>query len=1202
MFDNKWQKKEMPLVSLIGMGGGIASPAFLASIVLNILKPTVFSPADDTGVPDFDYTAESSAITNVDIVTGPGTGSAETFEGRTNGADYISAAFDSNSNRVVLFYRQPDYSNSTYHGTAVVGEISGGSVTFGSPVIFDTYDTSAGAVVTAAAFDSTNNKVVVAYRKYTDIGGGGSTKYHEAKVGTVDPSNNSITFGAAEVINSNGESSDVSMAFDPSSGKIVVAYRDEGNDHYGTAKVGTITGTSISFGSANVFYDGGQTVSTALVADTSNNRIVLACQDGGIVNVRVGQVSGTSITFGSATAIYSNRSDGGISIAFDASTNKVVVVRTNQSNLSDPYRVYAHVITVDPSNNSISFGSGQQVAAKGYLGQFGIAYDSGSQKLIIMYKNGNSSWQLEYLHATVNGSNNTIAFSSATVLDTNNNNYYGVIHDSNANQSLIFYQHDVSKYGTAHVVGLTGFPDPSAPTTLTLTDTTVSKVSDGSLVEGVSIDEVLTVGETVQADTAVASTVTVPVFSATLYVGNGTSQTVNTGIDLSGEGGMVWIKRRSGSTDHNINDTVRGAGKQLASNQNYAEVTNTNNFAAFTSDGFTVGTGSQTNAANPPETHVAWTFRKAPGFFDVVSWSGNSVNGRQISHSLGSVPGMILLKNLTNTANWEVWHNTFDADDYMGLNSNSPKYETSGPWNNTLPTSEHFTVSSDMDVNRTGDDYVAYLFADTPGLIKCGSYTGNGSTDGPFVYTGFKPAFVMVRSTSGPRQWVMLDNARFPENGPNMPTLYANASTAETTNSENYGDFLSNGFKPRATNGNWNGSGEEYIYMAIAEDAESDITSDIYASGTVSASSGNTITLSNTTGTWSTGMKVQGTDSDTKDNPDPILAENVSLTSSAPTAARNVNTWGDAIWEIATDENFTQNVQTATTALSATGIQAGPSFTLEANTGYYTRTKYTALGQESEWSDVTYFVTGQVDFLTDSYANNLYLALPLTNYKSSLTGGPYADVSSQIKGSGSAKVATSTGSTSISSEVASPFTQYTDSLLFRSTTTTSDLFYYSLQLGSNQALTVELWIYPSSSVSSAHAYIQTNNFGGGYYPAWVWGSNHADKSKLNYFSNPSGHSTSSSGLVVDTWNHVAMCCNGSDNIKMFMNGSKVYDGGYGPNAGQGIFTIGPSSWDGIRNVANTRFQDFRIYTGVQKYTQNFTVDMDNPDFGGRILG
>ena len=396
-----------------------------------------------------------SVVTQTET-TGAGTGSATTFEGRTGGGDYTSAVFDSNSNRIVLFYRL--FSN--YNGVAIVGEISGGSITFGSPVDFET--TGNGVTTIHATFDSTNNKVVVGYRLYASNG----TKYHHAKVGTVDPSNNSIEFGAAEIVNSNGESSDFSMTFDPSSGKIVVAYRDESNSSYGTAKVGVITvgaspsNDTISFGSANVFFNSGQTVSTALVADTSNNRIVLAGQDDGVVNVRVGEVDGTSITFGSPETIYGNRSDGGISIAFDASTNKVVVVRTNQSNLSDPYRVYAHVITVDPNDNSIDFGSGQQVASKGYLHQNGIAYDSGGQKLIIVYKNANASLQAEYIHATVNPSNDTITFSSATNYDSNNNNYFGVTPGSNSGQCLIWYQHDISKLGTAHVVGLTGFPVP----------------------------------------------------------------------------------------------------------------------------------------------------------------------------------------------------------------------------------------------------------------------------------------------------------------------------------------------------------------------------------------------------------------------------------------------------------------------------------------------------------------------------------------------------------------------------------------------------------------------------------------------------------------------------------------------------------------------------------------------------------------------
>ncbi len=147
-----------------------------------------------------------------------------------------------------------------------------------------------------------------------------------------------------------------------------------------------------------------------------------------------------------------------------------------------------------------------------------------------------------------------------------------------------------------------------------------------------------------------------------------------------------------------------------------------------------------------------------------------------------------------------------------------------------------------------------------------------------------------------------------------------------------------------------------------------------------------------------------------------------------------------------------------------------------------------------------------------------------------------------------------------------------------------------------------MWVYTPSSLSNGHPYIQTSNFGGGYYPAWVWGSYYYDKSKVAYFSNPSGHKISSAGLNPDAWNHVAMCCNGSNNLKQFINGTKVYDGEYGANSGQSVFTIGPSYWDGYGNAENTRFQDFRIYTGIQKYTDNFTIDVNNPDLGGRILG
>ena len=352
-------------------------------------------------------------------------------------------------------------------GAALVGEISGGSVTFGSPVDFDTVE----CTTIDAVFDSINNKVVVGYRRYASDG----TKYHHARVGTVDPSNNSITFGAAEPINTNGESSDFNITFDPVSGKIIVAYRDEGNSNYGTAKVGTVTvgaspsNDTISFGSAVPFYSG-QSTNIAMAVDTSNNRIALVSQDydgsQNTIKVRVGQISGTSITFGSPLQIYNNWSSN-IAIAFDPSVNKIVLLHQNSNQGSNPYSLNAYVGTINAGNNTINFGSAQQVISSGGCGPEGIVYDSGSQQLLIVYGNGNNSWRDEYLYATVDESNDTINFGSPTVIGTEgiNNGYEGVIYDSNANQSLIFYQdYANSRYGTYQLVGLTGFPVPSVGT------------------------------------------------------------------------------------------------------------------------------------------------------------------------------------------------------------------------------------------------------------------------------------------------------------------------------------------------------------------------------------------------------------------------------------------------------------------------------------------------------------------------------------------------------------------------------------------------------------------------------------------------------------------------------------------------------------------------------------------------------------------
>tara|TARA_B100001564_G_scaffold187175_1_gene157171 strand:+ start:6378 stop:12611 length:6234 start_codon:yes stop_codon:yes gene_type:complete len=1051
-------------------------PALGASLQVfgEIATPSVLSPADDTGVPDFDYTALSSAIASVDPGTGPGIGSATVFEGRySNGADYISAAFDSNSNRVVLFYRLQNSSD----GTAIVGEISGGTITFGSPVIFDTYDYGSGMVVTAAAFDSTNNKVVVAYRKYESNG----NKYHHAKVGTVDPSNNSIEFGAAEVINSNGESSDVKMVFDPSSGKIVVAYRDEGNSNHGTAKVGTITvGSSpsndtISFGSAISIGDGVSSNLIAMAVDTSNNRIVIASQSL-VVYVHAGTVSGNSINFGSPTVVGSNTSSGGVSIAFDESTNKVVVVRTNRSSVTDPYAVYAYVGTVDPNDNSINIGSGQLVAAKGSVEQSGIAYDSGGQKLIIVYKNGNASWQAEYIHATVNPSNDTITFSSATNYDSNNNNYFGVIRGSNGGQCLIFYRHDITKSGTAHVVGLTGFPDPNARI-LTLTDTTVSKVSDGSLVEGVSIDQALSVGESVKLSGIESYWITT--FS---HPTNATAEPRGLAVDNAGNiytageessvDNAAYLAKLNGGGNISWQTSLNYSGSNEAANDVAIDSSNNlyycgysqkwdNNGAIivkYNDSGTlqwqrllksTIGSMRAEALAIDSSDNVIVT-----GYAPILI-SGNQSYGFLIAkyNSSGVLQwARTLDQEGTGNKNEYGYGIAVDSSDNIyvcGEAGNSgygstdcliAKYDSSGniQWQKLLgdqysTTQDRFrsvTVDSSDNIyaighsekpNDNNDTIIAKY--DASGNIAWQKYIDNDAqgkaidTDSSgnvyilsesirVVGAGNADLYIAKLDSSGNMQWqntlggeyneltfdlcISLDNlyisgttrslssntywktvvAKLPTDGSLVGThgglTYQSVSLNIGTSTLQ--DRISN-FRDSAADSSGGGDNSQVNDSVSTLPDQFDpgytagITAITGASGTVLAHSSNTITLSDVSGTWSTGMKIEGATIDTKDNPDAVNPYTVSLTSSEPTASAGVIlSWSNAEWEVAEDSGFTSNVQSAVSSLTSSGTQVGPTeFAFDGSKNYYVRIKYNSSNPpsvQSEWSPTNMFITG----------------------------------------------------------------------------------------------------------------------------------------------------------------------------------------------------------------------------------------------------
>ena len=315
------------------------------------------------------------------------------------------------------------------------------------------------------------------------------------------------------------------------------------------------------------------------------------------------------------------------------------------------------------------------------------------------------------------------------------------------------------------------------------------------------------------------------VFSTYLYEGTDSTQTITNGIDLSGEGGLVWIKNRTYSQSHALFDTERGAGDILQSDLNLGEYTGGTDLSSFNSSGFTLGSSSFTAINSTSNNYASWTFRKAPKFFDVVTYTGTG-SATTISHNLGSVPGCIIVKRTDSTENWKVYHRaihpTNNGSGYViNLNLTNARAATT-IWSSTEPTSTEFSISGSSTVNASGGTYVAYLFAHNDGdgdfgstadqdIIKCGSYTGTGSS-GNFVDLGFEPQWLMIKKTSGSESWFILDNMRGLTMG-NDVALYANTSAADGSPYDNVdpnptGFTLKDATYPNA-------SGDTYIYIAI---------------------------------------------------------------------------------------------------------------------------------------------------------------------------------------------------------------------------------------------------------------------------------------------------------------------------------------------------------------------------------------------------
>jgi hypothetical protein len=315
-----------------------------------------------------------------------------------------------------------------------------------------------------------------------------------------------------------------------------------------------------------------------------------------------------------------------------------------------------------------------------------------------------------------------------------------------------------------------------------------------------------------------------------LYTGNGSTQTIS-GLEFSPD--LVWIKNRAQLDNHKLLDTVRGATEELESNTEDAEVTNADGLTAFNSDGFDLGADVEYNTST--EAYVAWAWdagsstvtntdgsitsqvRANPSAgFSVVTYTGTGSNAT-VGHGLNVAPSLIIVKCRSAANDWAVYHAANTADpktDYLLLNSTAATADDNTYWNDTAPTSTVFSIGTNADVNTSTATYVAYCWSELGGYSSFGSYTGNGSADGPFVFCNFRPRWVLLKNTSQTADWVVVDAARLGYNAANS-LLFPDGTSIEAPGG--YMDLLSNGFKILSSLAELNQNTSQYIYAAFAE-------------------------------------------------------------------------------------------------------------------------------------------------------------------------------------------------------------------------------------------------------------------------------------------------------------------------------------------------------------------------------------------------
>ena len=319
-------------------------------------------------------------------------------------------------------------------------------------------------------------------------------------------------------------------------------------------------------------------------------------------------------------------------------------------------------------------------------------------------------------------------------------------------------------------------------------------------------------------------------FNTTLYTGNATGRTIS-GVGFQPD--LTWIKLRDDTSGHRVLDAPRGGTKELIANGTNGTITEAESLQSWNSDGFVLGTANGVNKDTDP--FVAWNWKangagasntagsinttktsaETTSGCSIITYTGNGTSGATIGHGMGIKPSMILVKETAGGNDWIVYTQALTANKILYLNTTGGENDNSVFFNDVEPTTSLITLGSIGATNGNGVAMIAYCFSNVKGFSKQGSYTGNGSTNGAFIYTGFKPAWVLIkRASTGGDQWQLSDSKRG-FNGA-IKTLYTDSAEAETSSDSI--DHLSNGFKNRATSVARNGSGDTYIYMAFAEE------------------------------------------------------------------------------------------------------------------------------------------------------------------------------------------------------------------------------------------------------------------------------------------------------------------------------------------------------------------------------------------------